>query len=72
MARYGQFGLTKLRRWPQWMLERPPRQGYDIGRQICSIIAASLGDATHAVLIVLVPAIRIALDNGNGGDEART
>ena len=39
---------------------------------IRSVIADSLGNATHAVLIVLVDAIWIALDNGNGGDEART
>ena len=26
----------------------------------------------HTILIVLVAAVRIALDNGNGGDETRT
>ena len=52
------------------MLGHLPRQGYDSGRQIRSVIAASLGDVTHAVLIILVATIRIALDNGNGGDKA--
>ena len=45
---------------------------YGSGRRFCSLVAASLGDATRAVLIVLVAVIRIALDNGNGDDEART
>ena len=66
-ARYGRYGLTELRRWPQWILGRPPRRGYSSERQFCGVVAASLGDATHAILIVLVAAIRIALDNGNGG-----
>ena len=69
---YGQFGLTELCRWPQWVLGRPPRRGYGSGRQICGVLAASLGDATRAILIVLVAAIRIALDTGNGGDKAKT
>ena len=51
------------------MLERPPRQGYDSRRRICSVITASLGDATHAVLIVLVAAIEIAVGNVDGGAE---
>ena len=72
MARYGRFGLTELRRWPQWMLGCPPCQGFDSARRFCGVVAALLGDATHAVLIVLVAAIRIALDIGNSGDEART
>ena len=71
-ARFGQFGLTELRCWPQWMLGPPPRRGYDSGSQFCSVVAASLGNATHTVLIVLVATIRIALDNGNGVDKART
>ena len=54
------------------MLGRPPRQWYGSGRQFRGVVAASLGDATHIVLIILVAAIRIALDNGNGGDEVRT
>ena len=66
-ARYGQYGLTELRRWPQWILGRPPRRGYSSERRFGGVVAASLGDATHAILIVLVAAIRIALDNGNGG-----
>ena len=41
------------------------------GRQFHGVVAALLGDATHAVLIVLVVAIQIVLDNGNGGDETR-
>ena len=64
--------LTKLRRWPQWMLGRPPRRGYGSGGQFRGVVAALLGDATHAILIVLVAAIRIALDTGNGGDKAKT
>ena len=71
-AHYGRFGSTKLCRLPQWMLIRPPRRGYGSGRRFRDVVAASLGDATHAVLFVLVLAIRIALDNGNGDDEART
>ena len=47
-----------------------PGRGYDTGRQFRDVVAASQGDATHAILIVLVAAIQIALDNGNGGDEA--
>ena len=52
------------------MLGRPPRRGHGSGRRFRGVVAASLGDATHAILIVLVAAIQIALDNGNGGDEA--
>ena len=71
-ARYGRFGLTELRRWPQWILERPPRRGCGRGSRFRGVVAASLVDATHAVLIVLVAAIRLALDNGNGGDWRRS
>ena len=53
-------------------LGAPPCRGYRSGRQFRGVVAASLGYATHAVLFVLVAAIRIALDNDNGGDEART
>ena len=53
------------------MLGRPPCQGYGSGRQFCGVVAASLGDATVAVLFVLVGAIRIALGDGDGGKEAR-
>ena len=49
------------------MLERPPHQGYDSGRKIRSIIAASLDNATNAVLIVLVAAIEIAVGNADSG-----
>ena len=34
-------------------------------------VQTALSCATHAVLIVLVTAIQITLDNDNGGDEAR-
>ena len=44
------------------MLGRPLRRRYDSRRRFCGVIAASLVDATHAVLIVLVAAIRMALD----------
>jgi len=71
-ARYGRFSSTEIRRWPQWMFGRPPRRGYGSARQFCSVVAALLGNATHTVLFILIAAIRIALDNGNGGDEART
>ena len=70
-ARYGRSALFELRRWPQWMLGRPPRRGYSSRRQFCGVAAALLGAATHTVLIILVAAVRIAQDNGNGGDEAR-
>ena len=66
------YKITKLRRWPQWVLRRPLSQGYDNGSRFRSVVAALLGDATLAVLTLLVAAILIALDNGNGGDEART
>ena len=56
----------------QWMLGRPPCRGYVSGRQFCGIVAALLGNAMHTVLFVLVAAIRIALDDGDGGEEART
>ena len=71
-ARYGRFGLYELCRWPQWILGHLLRQEYNSRRRFRGVVAASLGDATHTVLIVLVAAIRIALDIGNGGDEART
>ena len=51
------------------MFGRPPRREYDSWRQICSIIAAELGGAKHAVLIVLVAAIEIAVGNADGGAE---
>ena len=70
--RYGHFGLTELCRWPQWMLECPLRREYDSRRQIRSVIVASLGDATQAVLIVLVVASKIALGNADGGAEGIT
>ena len=68
-ARYGRFGLTDLCCWPQWMLEHPLRRGYDSGRRIRSVVAALLGDATHAALIVLVAVIKIAVGNVDGGAE---
>ena len=68
IARYGRIGLTKLRRWPCLVLGRPPRQGYASGRRIHGVIAASLGDAMHAILIVLVAAIEIAV--GSADDDA--
>ena len=71
-ARYGQFGSTELCCWPQWMLGRPPGRGYGSGRRFRGVVAASLRDATHAVLFVLVAANRIALGDGDGGEEART
>ena len=40
------------------------------GADFCSVVAASPGDTTHTVLMVLVATIRIALDNGNGVDES--
>ena len=49
-----------------------PRRGYGSGRRFRGVVATSLVDAMHAVLFVLVAAIRIALDNGDGGEEART
>ena len=52
-------------------LGAPPRRGYGNGRRFRGVVAALLGDATHTVLFVLVAAIQIALDNGNGGDEPR-
>ena len=52
------------------MLGRPPRRGYDRGRKICSVIATWLGDVV-LIILVAVAVIQIALDNGNGGDEAR-
>ena len=51
------------------MLECPLCRGCNSGRQIHSVIAASLGDATHAVLIILVAVIEIALGNADGGAE---
>ena len=51
------------------MLERPPRQGHNIGRRICSVIAASLGNARHAVLTIFITAIGIAVGNADGGAE---
>ena len=66
-ARYGQIGLTELCRWPQWVLECPPCQGYDSGMRICSVIAASLGKVTHTVLIVLVTAMKIVVDSADDG-----
>ena len=71
-ARYGRFGSTELRHWPQWILGPSPRRGYGSGRRFRGIVAASLGEVTHAALFVLIAAIRIALDNVSGGDEART
>ena len=69
-AHYGRFGLTELRRWPQWMLEALPCRGCDSSeRQIHSVIAALLGDAAHTILIVLVAAIEFALGNADGGAE---
>ena len=69
MACYGRFGLTELHRWSQWMLEHPPFREYDSGRQICSVIAASLGNTMRVVLIVLVVAVEIAVSNADGGAE---
>ena len=53
-------------------LVAPPRRGYGSGRRFCGVVAASLGDTAHAVLILLVDAIWIAMGDGDGGDEART
>ena len=53
------------------MLERPPRRGYDSRRRILSVKAASLGDTTHAVLIVLVSAIEIVVCNVDDDDGAK-
>ena len=55
----------------EWMLGRPPCRGYGSARRFCGVVDASLGDATHTVLFVLVTAIRIALGDSDGGDEAR-
>ena len=71
-AHYGRFGSTKLCRLPQWMLIRPPRRGYGSGRRFRDVVAASLGDATHAVLFVPIAVIRITLGDGDGGKDART
>ena len=54
------------------MLECPPRRGYDSRRRIQSVIAALLGDATHAIATVLVAAIGIAVGNVDGGVEGYT
>ena len=54
------------------MLGDLPRHWYDRGRQFRGVVAAWPGDAMHAVtIIVLVAAIGIALNNSDGGDEAR-
>ena len=59
------------RYWPQWVLGHPPRQGYHSGGQFHGVVAIWLGPGMHGVVIVLVTAIAIAVDDGDGGDEAR-
>ena len=62
---------SSAHRWSQWVLGDPPRHWYGRGRLFCGIVATWPGNATHAVTIVLVVAIGIALDDSDGGNKAR-
>ena len=53
------------------MLGHTPCQGYDSGGQFCGVVGTWLGALTHGVAIILVTAIAIAVDDGDGGSKAR-
>ena len=56
-----------------WVLVTPPpRQEYARRRHFFGVVAAWLGNAMHVLLIVLVAAIMIALDDGDSGNQDRT